>query len=82
MGLDEKIASAKESTWLKDLFTDSEWETLRVCSMLSLEIEKARINAGNITRCNYEFERSDDAGGHASPKRAAGQPEVETGNGE
>lgn len=46
MGLDEKIASAKESTWPKDLFTDSEWETLRVCSMLSLEIEKARINEG------------------------------------
>lgn len=46
MGLDEKIASAKESTWLKDFYTDAEWEKLRVCAGISVEIEMARMNLG------------------------------------
>lgn len=44
--LDTKIASAATSTWMKDYYTDAEWEKMRVCAVLSAEIEMARINLG------------------------------------
>lgn len=43
MSLNNLLKNAKTTTWLKDCFTDAEWEDTRIRAIVSAEIQLARL---------------------------------------